>query len=127
MSERNTGYRLREVIVIPILLVLLVISLVAHDWRSGIIAATGSAYLVGRRWGTLTRSRLAERYRRLPRLWQGLLEFLLVALLVLVPITLLSDWRDVRVPVLLAGIAVAVAWLGWWIWRGQRAREDRMT
>ena len=126
MSERNTGYRLREIIIIPILLVLLAISLAAHDWRSGILAAVGSTYLLGRRWRTLTQSRLSERYRHLPELWKGLLGFLLIVLLQ-VPILLLSNWRHARIPVLLIGIVVALAWLGWWILKTRRAKEDRIT
>jgi hypothetical protein len=124
MSAQGSRYRLREIIVTPLLLVLLVISLVAHDWGSAFLAGVGSAYIVGRRLPMLTGSRLYTEYRRLPELWKACLGLALIVLLQ-VPILLLYDWRHMRISVLLVSLGIALTWFGWRIWKARSTGEHR--
>jgi len=112
MTPRKSRYSLREVIVIPLVVVLLVVALLAHDWRSAVLGGIGATYLIARRWETLWMLGPVSRYRASPRSWKFGLGLLLI-LLLQIPILFLSDWRHVRIPAVVIGVVLALAWLAW--------------
>jgi hypothetical protein len=126
MKGQETRHALRQIVAIPVLLALLMVSVLALDWRSALLAGVAITYLAARQLDRIMNLGLARAYGRLRTRWKIALTLLVFALLQ-IPLVLLSDWDKIRVPALAGGIAVIVMLLAWSLWMYTRQSNPKRS
>jgi len=128
MKIQDTRVPLRQVVGIAILLALFAVCLLARDWRSALLAGVGATYLIARQLDLIMNLGLVSAWGRLRTRWKIALT-LLIIVLVQIPLILLSDWDDIRVPALVVWASAVLVLLGWTLWTFRRGsdpeRRDR--
>jgi len=119
MKAQDSRRSLRQTVAVPVLLVLLIVSLLARDWRGTFLAGVGAAYLIARQLDLIMNLGLVSAYGRLRTRWKIALTLLIVVLLQ-IPLILLSDWDDIRVPALVVWAGAVLVLLGWALWKFRR-------
>jgi hypothetical protein len=117
MDTQDTRPPLLSVAALAALLLLLIVTLRAHNWPTAIICGGTLMALLAKRLGLLTW------YGRLPKAGKIGVNFLILVCLEIPIVVFSGEWRVYAVIIC---VLTALASLAWAIWRARAAEEERI-